>query len=501
LTAGNRYCFGITNYTGTPGGSYRWQVTTPGRDDAFEENDSLSQAYNLGAVTTRTVNGLIMADAADWFRFSFTGTGDANAFVSIAFEHSKGDMDLRLYDNAGNMVRVSDGITNVERISLEGMAGGTYFVQAYGYRGATNPSYSLTVSASAVRSALNKTLYLKFDGATISRADLVRWAGSDWAANISNLDADGNGINVARFLDGRADREQIISRMIQLVQQDLSPFGITVRRHTGAVIENQRATTIFLGRSTLSNGNVHVACDVDLDGNDNKTDIAFVGDEYWGSVESTALAMADVVLHEAGHTYGLWHVSSGSATESMGLRYNNPESAWVQNTGFLDRTFIEFTDQNGFRHGPGPQNSFQSMRRNVGAPTAASTTIVTVDTSSEGVLAVTAGSLADRIDIQRLANGRFYDLGNGLDEIRVYTRGDARDQVNVLNDLGGVTVNTDRSVTMETRQDDKLDEPAAWIFSGMQARQSTDTPGCGCAFCSAPVRQEMSPSFFTGIDL
>jgi hypothetical protein len=54
---------------------------------------------------------------------------------------------------------------------------------------------------------------------------------------------------------------------------------------------------------------------------------------------------------------------------------------------------------------------------------------------------------------------------------------------------------------METRQDDKLDEPAAWIFSGMQARQSTDTPGCGCAFCSAPVRQEMSPSFFTGIDL
>ena len=66
-----------------------------------------------------------------------------------------------------------------------------------------------------------------------------------------------------------------------------------------------------------------------------------MSDEWWGSVDSTALALADVVLHEAGHTYGLFHVDTvmdGVALpESMGLRYSEPDKAlWVQDTSFMD---------------------------------------------------------------------------------------------------------------------------------------------------------------------
>jgi hypothetical protein len=374
LTAGRTYYVGITNYTGTGGGSYSWLVDGPSRDDTFEENDTRATASNLGALTARrTQSGLILADGADWFRFEMRGAGTTANFVSATFTHAQGDIDLRLYDVNGTLLRTSDSVTNEERISLNGLAAGTYFVQVYGYQGATNPNYTLTIDPglTAPPSSGFRTLYLNFDGATISRADLVRYAGSDWAGSVNSLDADANGITVQRFLGYRADREQVIARLTQLVQEDLAPFGVTVRRHTGLAVEGQNTTTIFLGPSSLTNGNYHVASDVDF-GNNNRTDIAFVGDEDWGSTERTALALADVTLHEAGHTYGLWHVNSGTALESMGLRYSiNDQNQWVQNTRFLDQTFNAYVDPSGFAHGPGPQNSFQSLRQVFGLATGA----------------------------------------------------------------------------------------------------------------------------------
>ena len=88
LTAGSRYFFGITNYTGTSGGSYTWLVdgptaATPG-DDAYENNDTFNTASNLGTLTSqRVVSGLVLADAADYFRFTTSGTGSA---TSAAYE-------------------------------------------------------------------------------------------------------------------------------------------------------------------------------------------------------------------------------------------------------------------------------------------------------------------------------------------------------------------------------------------------------------------------------
>ena len=166
-------------------------------------------------------------------------------------------------------------------------------------------------------------------------------------------------MNVQAFLGNRADREQIISQMLTMIQTDLNPFGIRVMRTTGGAVENQGVTTLFLGRSTLSNGLYHVADDIDF-GNNNRTDIAFVGDEDWGTASNTAIAMSDVALHEAGHTFGLYHVQSGSASESMGLRYNTPQSQWVTDTRFVDQAFNELPGHGG---GRGPQNSFQTMLR------------------------------------------------------------------------------------------------------------------------------------------
>ncbi len=116
-------------------------------DDAYEPNDSQSAAKNLGTITTpTTISNLVMADAADWFRFNMSAKGATSSNVTLAFEHAQGDIDLALYNSFGQRLRLSDGVTNSERVSLSGLAAGNYYIKAYGYRGATNPAYSLTVN-------------------------------------------------------------------------------------------------------------------------------------------------------------------------------------------------------------------------------------------------------------------------------------------------------------------------------------------------------------------
>lgn len=119
-------------------------------DDAYENNDTQATASNLGLVTApKTISGLVMADSADWYKFTTGTTGTVNDKVLISFLHSQGDIDLALYSAAGSRLRLSNGVTNSETVSLNGLAAGTYFIRAYGYLGATNPAYSLSVNVTA----------------------------------------------------------------------------------------------------------------------------------------------------------------------------------------------------------------------------------------------------------------------------------------------------------------------------------------------------------------
>lgn len=365
LTAGQQYYFGVTNYWGTAGGSYSWLVDgpsgQPGPAPRDDDNDSLAQAFDVGTPTAyRTLTGLVMADGQDWFKFSTSNAGTSSSYVRIRFTNSRGDLDLRLYDSGGALLRSAETSADVERISLSGLAAGTYYAQAMGRQGAANPNYAFDVNPPAAPTATDgrKILYLNFDGSSISNADLYRWAGSDWSSSVAEIDPDYNGINVQPFLSSRGDREQIISRMLNLVQADVQPFGITVRRSTGLAVENQGATTIFLGANSIPDSIPHIACDIDV-GNNNRTDVAFVRNEDWGDVETTAVAMTDVVIHEAGHTYGLFHVNSGTALETMGLRYNTSQDFWAQNTSYLNQTFQ-------LRESYGTQNSYQVMAATFG---------------------------------------------------------------------------------------------------------------------------------------
>ena len=119
-------------------------------DDSYENNDTQATATNLGTLTApKTLSNLVMADSGDWYKFTTTAPTTVNDKVTMSFVNSRGDLDLALYNAAGTRLRISNSVSNSETVSLSGLAAGTYFIRAYGYQGAQNPAYSLTVSVTS----------------------------------------------------------------------------------------------------------------------------------------------------------------------------------------------------------------------------------------------------------------------------------------------------------------------------------------------------------------
>lgn len=161
---------------------------------------------------------------------------------------------------------------------------------------------------------------------------------------------DGGPVHVQPFLAGRADREAVIARVIQLVSADLAPFGIRVERIAGGAVTGRGDTTLFLGASDLVGIEPDVTGIASEDfGNQHPTDIGFVFDRDKGSSEATAQALAGTVLHEAGHTWGLLHVN---APEQEAMK---PVAGTITDVTFLNQAF-PLTDNPELS-----QNSFQVM--------------------------------------------------------------------------------------------------------------------------------------------
>jgi hypothetical protein len=154
LTAGTQYYLGVTNRITTSRGTYTWIIDGPSAstatDDNFEENDSLTSAFNLGSLNTSTsFSQLKLVDSADWYRFTTTATGKSTNSVSISFQNLQGNLQLGLYSSTGSLLATSTTTGNAESISLSGRSAGTYYLRVYGNAGATNPNYTLSIAPPA----------------------------------------------------------------------------------------------------------------------------------------------------------------------------------------------------------------------------------------------------------------------------------------------------------------------------------------------------------------
>jgi len=133
----------------------------PINPDAFEPNETIAavdgrpeggnNSPNLGPCgPERVITGLtINTDVErDYFKFYMNHKGTSADFVRLDFQHSLGDIDLRLYNSSGTEVASSTGLTDVEYISMNNRTQGWYYARAHGYQGALNPNYTLTINPS-----------------------------------------------------------------------------------------------------------------------------------------------------------------------------------------------------------------------------------------------------------------------------------------------------------------------------------------------------------------
>ncbi len=112
-------------------------------DDYMEDNDSFG---NASWVTQNNYTNLMIIESdEDWFQFNLN-TGDT-IDVEIYFNHSKGDLDLELYDPLGATFSraVSDSTLDYENLTFTSDVSGAWRIRVYHYTQNTNVSYDLYI--------------------------------------------------------------------------------------------------------------------------------------------------------------------------------------------------------------------------------------------------------------------------------------------------------------------------------------------------------------------
>ncbi|MEY3456985.1 MAG: hypothetical protein RL215_142, partial [Planctomycetota bacterium] len=144
LPAGTYYAqvYGFLGATGSYDLQVNLPIATQLNPDSDEGpngngNNTWQTATSIAEPGTRTGRTIHNDTDDDFYKIQLTSPGTADSFAGITFQHSQGDLDIFLLDSAGNFLTSSNGVTDTERISLEGRPAGTYYLQVYGYAGAT----------------------------------------------------------------------------------------------------------------------------------------------------------------------------------------------------------------------------------------------------------------------------------------------------------------------------------------------------------------------------
>jgi Ca2+-binding RTX toxin-like protein len=122
-----------------PGGS------GPISPDTFEPSDSFDTAAILAPPEDHTYDDLsIHASLNDDF-YRITASVDGAFNFILAFSNAEGDLDMEVFDESRTLLGRSVSVTDREHITISAVAGEYYYVRVFGYEGATNSLYTLTI--------------------------------------------------------------------------------------------------------------------------------------------------------------------------------------------------------------------------------------------------------------------------------------------------------------------------------------------------------------------
>jgi hypothetical protein len=112
--------------------------------DAHEPNNSLGQAAVVPSgdveLTELTIHSAV---DEDYFHWNAPATGPLT--VSTAFTNTEGNVELYIYNIAGNLVAASESDQDGESITIDSFAGQLYFIKVDGSGLAVSPNYALRI--------------------------------------------------------------------------------------------------------------------------------------------------------------------------------------------------------------------------------------------------------------------------------------------------------------------------------------------------------------------
>ncbi len=149
-TSVGKYYLKVVGYNGSTSG-YTLKVTYPDSappqsNDAYEPNDSYSQAYGpLSSGANYSKGEISTSSDVDWFYFNIAGTGTIS--ISVSINDSGADLDWYLYKAGDYSNYVARGYTsnNPESGTYNATSTGKYYLKVVGYNGSTS-GYTLRVT-------------------------------------------------------------------------------------------------------------------------------------------------------------------------------------------------------------------------------------------------------------------------------------------------------------------------------------------------------------------
>lgn len=118
--------------------TYDLKVSVSSAPVASSSNNTMATATYLRGDQDFS-DSLDSKEDVDFFKFYVGSTKTVKA--SIEFTHKQGDLDFKLFDMSGKVVKSSAGTKDIESISTQ-LPKGSYYLKVYGYKGSVN-SYQL----------------------------------------------------------------------------------------------------------------------------------------------------------------------------------------------------------------------------------------------------------------------------------------------------------------------------------------------------------------------
>ena len=106
--------------------------------DAYEPNDSLATATDLGRLGELDLTGLSIHSSTDEDYFTFAADQSGVARIDVRFTDAFGDIDVRVTDEFGDTLDTGFSASDDEFLIWSAQANARYTLQVFGWQGATN---------------------------------------------------------------------------------------------------------------------------------------------------------------------------------------------------------------------------------------------------------------------------------------------------------------------------------------------------------------------------